>query len=75
MTHTDEKTMKKKAELDEELESALEATFPASDAVAIEKTTTDAPDRPLHRRPPKIDRKLVDKLAKKVAEKKKPDAA
>jgi len=71
MTHTDEKIAKRKAELDTELEGALKATFPASDAVAIEATTSDAPDRPVDRRPPKIDKQLVDKLAKKVSEKKK----
>jgi acetylornithine deacetylase/succinyl-diaminopimelate desuccinylase-like protein len=61
---------KKKAELEEELEKALEETFPASDPVTIDLTSSDVPDRPVDRRPPKIDKKLVDALAKKVADKK-----
>lgn len=60
---------KKKAELEKELDKALEATFPASDAVSIDNQVSDAPDRPIDRRPPNIDRKLVDKLAKEVADK------
>ena len=61
---------KKKAELERELDEALQATFPASDPVTIDGTSTDCPDRPVDRRPPAIDKKLVDKLAKQVAEKK-----
>jgi hypothetical protein len=68
MTTTSEK--KKKAELEKELDKALEATFPASDAVSIDNQVSDMPDRPIDRRPPAIDKKLVDKLAKEVAEKK-----
>lgn len=63
-------TQKKKAELEKELDKALEATFPASDAVSIDSQISDTPDRPVHRRPPAIDKKVVDKLAKQVAEKK-----
>jgi hypothetical protein len=68
MTTASEK--KKKAELEKELDKALEATFPASDAVSIDNQVSDTPDRPIDRRPPFIDKKLVDKLAKEVAEKK-----
>lgn len=68
MTTATEK--KKKAELEKELDKALEATFPASDAVSIDNQVSDSPDRPIDRRPPTIDKKLVDKLAKEVAEKK-----
>ena len=60
---------KKKAELEKELDQALEATFPASDAVSIDNQVSDMPDRPIDRRPPTSDTKLVDKLAKEVAEK------
>ena len=68
MTTATEK--KKKAELEKELDKALEATFPASDAISIDNQVSDVPDRPIDRRPPTIDKKLVDKLAKEVAEKK-----
>lgn len=61
---------KKKVELEKELDNALEATFPASDPVSIDATTSDVPDRPVDRRPPTIDKKLVEKLAKAVADKK-----
>lgn len=61
---------KQKAELEKELDKALEATFPASDPVAIEGKTSDRPDRPVDRRPAKIDKSLVEALAKKVAKKK-----
>ncbi|WP_295559679.1 hypothetical protein [uncultured Hyphomicrobium sp.] len=61
---------KKKAELEKELDSALEATFPASDAVSIDNAISDAPDRPVGRRPAPIDRNLVDALAREVARKK-----
>lgn len=68
MTTVSEK--KKKAELEKELDKALEATFPASDPISIDNIVSDVPDRPIDRRPPSIDKKLVDKLAKEVAEKK-----
>lgn len=61
---------KRKAELEKELDEALEATFPASDPVRIGEETADGPDRPAGRQAPKIDKKLVDELAKEVAEKK-----
>lgn len=65
MTSIDKK--KKKAELEKELDQALEATFPASDPLAIGEETSDDPDRPASRQAPKIDKKLVDTLAKEVA--------
>ncbi len=57
-------------ELDEELDRALEDTFPASDPVAVGDVTSDMPDRPEHRRPASIDRALVERLAREVASKK-----
>ncbi|MCC7252736.1 hypothetical protein [Hyphomicrobium sp.] len=65
-----EKDKRSKAELEKELDEALEATFPASDPVSIGEATSDEPDRPVDRRPPNIDKRLVDKLAKEVARKK-----
>ena len=70
MTTVIEKKNKKSTELDTELERALEATFPASDPVSIGKGTADRPDRPANRRPPRIDKKLVEQLAAEVARKK-----
>ncbi|MFA5898256.1 MAG: hypothetical protein WC829_04000 [Hyphomicrobium sp.] len=65
-----EKTKKPSdAELDQELDQALEATFPASDPVAIGEISGEEPDRPLQRRPAKIDMALVDELARNVAAK------
>ena len=52
------------AELEEELDQALKATFPASDPVAIGGVTATEPDRPLHRRPAKLDKGLVEELAR-----------
>lgn len=59
------------AELDEQLEEALENTFPASDPVNVGDVTADTPDRPASRRPAEIDKDLVDKLAREVARKRK----
>jgi hypothetical protein len=56
-----------KAELEKQLDRALENTFPASDPVSIGDVTSLKPDRPMDRQAPKIDRALVDKLAKEVA--------
>jgi len=56
--------------LEDELENALEATFPASDPVQIGSPTSETPDRPLHRRPAAIDKDLVDRLAREVGRKK-----
>lgn len=58
-----------KAELEDQLTTALEETFPASDPVAVGEVSAEAPDRPLHRKPAKIDRALVDRLAAEVASK------
>jgi hypothetical protein len=55
-------------DIDQELEDALEATFPASDPVHI--GASDGPDRPVDRRPAQIDKALVDKLAREVGKKK-----
>lgn len=55
------------AELEEQLDQALEDTFPASDPIAIGDVTTAEPDRPLHRKPAALDRDLVDRLAREVA--------
>lgn len=60
----------KKIELESELDTALEATFPASDPVSVGDETSDRPDRPANRRPPEIDKKLVEELAAEVAHKK-----
>ncbi len=56
-----------KADLEEQLDQALEDTFPASDPIAVGDVTTDTPDRPLHRKPAVIDRDLVERLAREVA--------
>jgi hypothetical protein len=55
---------KPKAELDNELDEALNETFPGSDAIAVD-AKNDQPVRPIHRQPPVIDKDLVDKLAEK----------
>lgn len=57
------------AELDRELDQALEATFPASDPIAIGEVSGETPDRPVQRRPAKIDKALVEELALNVAAK------
>lgn len=60
-----------KAELDEQLDEALEETFPASDPVAIGDATAAKPDRPVDRKPARIDKALVDRLAREVGKKQK----
>lgn len=55
--------------LDDKLEDALEATFPASDPVRIHKPTAQRPDRPVNRRPANIDKDLVARLAREVERK------
>jgi hypothetical protein len=60
---------KPKGEIEKELNEALEETFPASDATAVDGTE-DRPVRPADRRPPLIDKGLVEKLAKKAKSKK-----
>lgn len=66
----DNKNTPSKAELEIELDKALEATFPASDPVAVGDVTSDTPDRPRDRRPAVIDKALVEMLAKEVADRK-----
>ena len=58
----------KRSEVDEELDEALKATFPASDPVAVGETTSTKPDRPIDRRPVEIDVELVNELARHVDE-------
>lgn len=60
MTHE-----KSKFELDHDLDEALKETFPGSDAIAID-ATGDKPNRPIGRRPPKLDKDLIDELAREV---------
>ena len=55
-----------KRELEDQLEDALEQTFPASDPVSVGQPTSDKPDRPAHRRAPALDTVLVHDLAAKV---------
>ena len=52
--------------LEIQLEDALEHTFPASDPISVGQPTSDAPDRPLNRRAPKLDVALVNELARKA---------
>lgn len=58
----------KRSEVDEELDEALKATFPASDPVAVGEPTSTKPDRPIDRRPVEIDVELVNELARHVGE-------
>ena len=60
MTHE-----KSKSELDNDLNEALKETFPGSDAIAI-NATDDRPRRPIGRRPPQLDKNLVEELAREV---------
>jgi len=61
---------KSKPEIDEELDEALDETFPGSDAIAVDRRD-DAPIRPADRKPPVIDKELVEKLAEEAKAKKK----
>jgi hypothetical protein len=63
---TKEKT---KAEIDRQLNEALEETFPGSDAIAVDRRSGDV-ERPVGRKPPIIDKQLVEKLAKQAKAKK-----
>lgn len=65
----DAKNRLTKNEQDAELNEALQETFPASDAIATGDATATEPDRPIHRRPAKIDKALVEQLAKNVGAK------
>ncbi|HRN83703.1 MAG TPA: hypothetical protein PK857_02695 [Hyphomicrobium sp.] len=64
-----------KAELETQLDSALQDTFPASDPVAVGEVSAETPERPADRQAPAIDKALVDKLAQEVGKKKKGAAA
>lgn len=55
-----------KEELERQLDEALKATFPASDAIAVGQPTGTRPLRPLDRMPARIDKDLVDRLADQV---------
>ncbi len=56
---------KPKSELDKELNEALDETFPGSDAIAVDGKA-DKPVRPPDRKPPVIDKQLVQKLSEKA---------
>jgi hypothetical protein len=60
---------KPKAELDKELDEALDETFPGSDPIAVDRKD-DEPIRPVDRRPAAIDKELVEKLSEKAKSKK-----
>jgi len=53
---------KPKAQVDTELNEALKETFPGSDPIAVDRKE-DEPVRPIDRRPPLIDKDLVEKLS------------
>ena len=59
-----------KAELDDQLDEALEETFPASDPVTVGDVSDETPERPESRQAPQIDKALVEKLARDVEQKK-----
>lgn len=56
---------KPKAQVDIELTEALKETFPGSDPIAVDRKD-DEPVRPIDRRPPLIDKNLVEKLSEKA---------
>ncbi len=60
---------KPKAELDNELDEALDETFPGSDPIAVDRQD-DKPVRPADRQTPIIDKELVEKLSEKAKSKK-----
>ncbi len=60
---------KSKSEIDKELDTALDETFPASDAIAVDRTE-DEPIRPVDRKPALIDKGLVEKLSEQAKTKK-----
>ena len=57
---------KSHAELENELDRALKATFPASDPFTVGEVSGSEPDRPLHRKPAKLEKALVEELAAKA---------
>ncbi len=56
---------KPKAQVDKELDEALKETFPGSDPIAVD-SKLDEPVRPVDRRPPLIDKDLVEKLSEQA---------
>lgn len=56
---------KSKSQLDADLDEALQETFPGSDAIAID-AVDDKPSRPIERRPPQIDKQLVEDMARQL---------
>jgi hypothetical protein len=57
---------KSKGEIDRELDAALKDTVPGSDPVSIVVDDDDQPIRPVGRRPPELDRELVDQLSQQT---------
>jgi len=55
-----------RAELERQLDNALEQTFPASDPVTIGEPRGLIPDRPADRQAPLVDAELVNELAAHV---------
>lgn len=58
-----------KEELEQELDTALRQTFPASDPIAVGDPTAIEPERPIDRKPALLDKELVRELAKNVSAK------
>jgi hypothetical protein len=56
---------KPKAQVDKDLDEALNETFPGSDAIAVDGRG-DKAIRPVDRKPPLIDKELVSRLAEKA---------
>jgi hypothetical protein len=56
-------------QLDAELDEALKETFPASDPIAVGDVSGEEADRPVHRKPAKLDTALVEELARNVGAK------
>jgi len=56
-------------DVNKQLDDALEQTFPASDPVAVGHPTSTKPRRPVDRRPPLIDKRLVEELAETLKDK------
>jgi len=71
--HVDRKPPR--AELERQLDDALEHTFPASDPVTIGEPTAHVPDRPADRQAPLIDAELVNELASHLKQERKAAAA
>lgn len=60
-----------KSELEDQLDHALQETFPASDPVTVGDVSGETPERPESRQAPRIDKALVERLAREVENKKK----